>query len=40
MRTAFVIFIGISGQNISLGDLFIDGRITLKRALKKQNVRL
>jgi len=40
MRTAFVIFLGISRQNISLGDLLIGGRITLKWVLKKQNVRL
>jgi len=40
MRTAVVIFRGISDQNISLGDLFTDGKIKLKWVLKKQNVRL
>jgi len=40
MRNAFLIFLGISEQNVSLGDLLMDGRIILKWVLKKQNVRL
>lgn len=38
MRNAFVIFLGISEQRVSLGNLLMD-RITLKWMLKKQNVR-